>query len=538
MNAHNFENEVNASFDSLQPTVNQLVDRKKQISQFTSSLDKLGRRKPLSTPILQWHGAPGIGKSSLVRLLIGECKNLSVPYSLIDFSTLGDLNLYYEDPTLLIEKIVFDGWKATENEGRSLKEAIQKFRDAAKPEGQQFVVVYDRHPQQKISIVPKWLEELESLRIEFEKLAKSKSGAGDSSEEGNKQIRPLVVFLDETEIVKKELVYWIEDYILRPLSLLMVSLVVWMGRKPWQWRRPEVRQRMFSEKLDVFDGLEVEAHLKTQLAGEDESEELAKQLFQNVYGVTGGHPYADGVVINQINAWTAKKILITPDGLAQKQSDLFDRIFNEFIEDYAFKHLPAEQKTACELLSMVRRFDVKMLQEITKTLDSPLFRTWEREQFRDLLNELKKAQFMDWNQGFVIDQSLRHLISEYYFWRRKEEYVSINETALRVNEEWLRTPVDNRGLFVIEVLYHNACLKKAGQKIDLGKVLSKNLEVFPTENGDALKDSLGRLAGELRRDGELTSLFNELDQMKLLGYKEQLNSLIDMTENFVPLEQR
>jgi len=328
MNANDFENQVDSSFDSLNPTLNQLVDRKKQISQFTSSLDKLSRRKPLSTPILQWHGAPGIGKSSLVRLLVGECKNLSIPFSLIDFSKLGDLNLYYEDPTLLIEKIVFDGWKVTEDDGRSLREAIRKFRNAVKPEGQQFVVVYDRHPQQKISIVPKWLEELESLRLEFERLAKLKAGDSDFSEESNTQIRPLVVFLDETEIVKKELVYWIEDYILRPLSLLMVSLVVWMGRKPWQWRRPEVRQRMFSEKLDVFDGIEVEAHLKTQLAAEDESEDLAKHLFKNVYGVTGGHPYADGVVINQINAWTANKILITSDDLSRKQSDLFDRIFD------------------------------------------------------------------------------------------------------------------------------------------------------------------------------------------------------------------
>lgn len=531
MNTNDIENEAGSSFvaDSLSPKFDQLIDRKKQISQFMSLIDKLSRRKPISNPILQWHGGPGIGKSSLIKLLVAECKNHSILFSLIDFSALGKIEAFYDDPTLLIEKIVFDGWKVSIDDGKPLADSIKNFRTTMKPQEQSFVVSYDKYPQQKISIIPKWLEELEGVRVEFEKLAEKISGARDPLNEKN-HIQPVVILFDETEIISREFVYWIEDYVFRPMALLTVSLIVWTGRKPWQWRRPEVRQRVYSEKLEVFNDGDVEIQLKNQLVPEDESDSLAKQLFKNVFNLTGGHPYANGVIINEINSWTDKEMFVTPDSLAQKQPDLFELIFKDFIENYAFKNLPSEQKIACELLGLVRRFDVKMLQEIANAVGA--LRNKDREGFRDLLNDLKKAQFMDWNQGFVLDQPLRHLISEYYFWRQKNDYVVIHQTALKVNRDWLNTPVDNRALFVTEVIYHNLCLRRAGQSINLKDVVLESLKVFPSENNDALKDTLARFAGELRRDKEVVILFNELEEKHLLSEDDKFVRIISLIEDY------
>jgi hypothetical protein len=509
-----------------------LVNRKKQINQFDLLLDKLSHRKPISTPIIQWHGGPGIGKTSLIELLVDNCRKRDISFSWIDFGFL-DIKTYYEDPTLLIEKVVFGGWKVSQKDGEMLMRAIGNFRQTIKTMDQLFIVAYEKRSQQKIPIDPKWLDELKLVGLEFEAVARQKAGLLDANEEINR-IHPLVIFFDETEDLKREFVNWIEDNIFRPLSLLPMALVVWTGRKPWQWRRPEVRQRVYNEKLEVFNGVGVETQMEAQLTNAGDGEDLAKQLFQNVLDVTGGHPFANKVVIGKINSWTEDKNLVTSESFIRNQPELFDRIFNDFILKYAFEKLSDEQRTACELLGMVRRFDVKMLQEVAKASKLTIFDKMDRDGFRYLLDELKKAQFMDWNQGFVLDQPLRHLISEYYYWRRKEEYIDINRVALKVNEEWLAIPVDNRGLFIIETLYHNACLKRAGVSIELDDALRQKMSVFPKENHDALKDSLTRLAGELRRDAELAGLFSVLDEMGLLGEHEKLNHLVESIEKYAP----
>jgi hypothetical protein len=40
----------------------------------------------------------------------------------------------------------------------------------------------------------------------------------------------------------------------------------------------------------------------------------------------------------------------------------------------------------------------------------------------------------------------------------RKTFIAANKAALRIYEDWLERPVDNRGLFIVEELYHNAAL--------------------------------------------------------------------------------
>jgi hypothetical protein len=65
--------------------------------------------------------------------------------------------------------------------------------------------------------------------------------------------------------------------------------------------------------------------------------------------------------------------------------------------------------------------------------------------------------------------------------------------------------VDNRGLFVVEELYHSAALLQVGELLNLKTILDKRLKEYPDwiKDEQALDNALERLEGEIGNDKEL-----------------------------------
>lgn len=491
------------------PPVEQLVDREKQINQFNELLDRIHRGKMITSSVFEWYGGPGIGKSALVELLKNECQKKSIAFSWLNFRVYPSTRALGNDPTLLLADIM-DEWGVATN---GLLTTFENFRTSI-VEVDSFVSIYDEFIQNRKKNIetPIWFEPLEDVKIKFvdaiDEYAKG--------EDGN--VNPLVIFFDETEILDAELIYWIEDYIINPLGRAKKVVIVWTARQPWRWRKPQVRHRLRSEKLDVFGDEEVKDHLRVR----DVEPDLIEQLFRNVRGVTGGHPFASDVVISEIATWSN----ITQDIFIHEKANLLGKIFAEFIAGYAFRGLSPEIKATYELLALVRLFDITMIRKLLTVSKSKLFEQWEFEEFSDLLNQLKRTQLLDWDKGYVLEKSLRHLISENLYANDEETYRNINHAAREVYQDWLGRPVDNRGLFIIEDIYHNACLMRVGEDNDIKVVMSKHLDDFRDHINDpvALKNSLDRLAGNMQRDEEIC---------KLVG-NSTLLELVQLIENYKP----
>jgi hypothetical protein len=178
------------------------------------------------------------------------------------------------------------------------------------------------------------------------------------------------------------------------------------------------------------------------------------------------------------------------------------------IQDYAFERLDREARIACELMGLVRIFDTTMLRRVLHEHGGQPFREWSQEDYGDLLLRLKKTQLLVWTKGYSLDPALRYLIHEYYAACQPETYVAVNRTALGVYLEWLTRPVDNRALFLIEALYHQACLRRAGEAVSLEDTLEEQLGEYRRRirDDDALRQALEQLAGELEQDSELGRL--------------------------------
>ena len=479
-----------------------LVDRSTEIEKFNSVLEHISLQSSVvSSNLFEWYGSPGIGKSKLVSILIQECDKKNIPWASINFKN-GRENKkdYLLDPITLIEDMLVDLRKKNSIDNQTIEEQVKKYRDTTFPPKEEGIVpAYYRMDQDtRLYHRPAWLEELRNVVIAFIRLI---NHLGGESSSGN--THPVVLFFDETEYAEIELVDWIEEWIVNPATQIKHCVVVWTARRPWRWKRPEIRRRLTSEGLALFSPDVVKQQM---IASESIKSDLAELLFEKVHVITGGHPFANNVVISQLDVLVEQGQVVTPETFPEFESGLLKEIFHKFIDNYAFRELNRPGlKIACKLMALVRLFDTTMLQKILLGCEGKLFGSWDQDNFGDLLTQLKKTQLLVWEKGYALDPSLRHIIQKYYMVSERETYIQANRVALQVFGDWLTRPVDNRGLFVLEELYHCAALQQVGEPVDLASVLEKRLQEYPDwiKDPQALNNALERLEGEINNDREL-----------------------------------
>jgi hypothetical protein len=327
-------------------------------------------------------------------------------------------------------------------------------------------------------------------------------------------IRPVVLFFDETEYADIELVDWIEEWVINPLIQVKHCVVVWTARRPWRWKRPEIRRRLTSEMLEVFEEEEVQDQIQSGSAKPD----LVSELFKNVHTLTGGHPFASFIVINELDLLVKQGERVTPENFHDFESKLLEEIFDRFVNQYVFSGLESNDlKIACKYISLVRLFDSTMLRRILQVCAGDNFVKWNQDDFGDLLLKLKKTQLLVWEKGYAIDPGLRHIVQKYFMVLDRNDFINANREALLVYKEWLERPVDNRSLFVLEELYHSAALMQVGDAADLQAILEKRLDEYPEwiRDEQALENALERLEGEIGNDKELEQfILNKADLVK------------------------
>ena len=251
----------------------------------------------------------------------------------------------------------------------------------------------------------------------------------------------------------------------------------WTARRPWRWKRPEIRRRLTSEPLDVFNPDMV----KEQITSGSDQHDLSAQLFKNVHVITGGHPFANRVVINELDLLAKQGQTVTPETFSDFEARFLKEIFSQFIDGYAFKELESDDlKIATKLIALVRLFDTTMLREVLQTCAGVTINLEDVKRiFGELLLQLKKTQLLVWEKGYALDPGLRHIIQKYFMVSEQKTYIDANQTALRVYKDWLGRPVDNRSLFVVEELYHSAALSQVGEPADLEEILNNRLKEYP-----------------------------------------------------------
>lgn len=463
------------------------VNREAEVEDFRSALDRIRVLGSVFQTLYEWHGAPGIGKSTLVRLLKEECDRIQIPYSFVDFDENRNsrVNVYKEDISVLIEDLS-SGFLG--EAGSEVQDAILQYRKAQSKDKER---------------------KLDDVARAFQRLIKKLT---DKS--------PVVLFFDETERADQDdVVAWLEEWIVNPLVQNGRCLIVWTGRRPQRWKRFEVRRRARVQELGVFD------------------EEGTRKLFKNnssypisdfaipVRMLTGGHPYADTIVLRYLDYMAKEGRKPVKEQFDQIEAALLNELIQNFVDSFAFKGLDVEVVRACRMMSLVRQFDVIMLREIlTKALPAD-FGNYGRNEFGGLLSRLRSTQLVLWDdrrKGYALDPTLRHILGEYIRRDNPELYVQVNLYAIEVYRDWIMRAGDNRGIYIVEELYQQACsntvLEKTSpkKKVDLTLLLKQRIEEHQQNDFDLRASALDRLYHELESDPDLTRLIGSEGLRRLL----------------------
>jgi hypothetical protein len=251
------------------------VGRGEQVRQFKDVIERIGRQGPVSSNLFEWYGAPGIGKSRLMRELYDVARDAESMVSLVDCAKLPDLQ---KDPVGLLNLIVSDmrgcGMGGFDEFHKKLK-AYQKLE--LPNEG--VVEAYRKMDQEtRLYQRPDWLNKKREVVIEFLKAVNV----------GHSETAPRVLLLDDLDKVDIDVLDWVEEWVINPLIQVRSTVVGVNAARPWRWKRPEVKRRLTSVGLSTLSKDETQKMMELTWSHPG----VVPAILDNIYRITGGHPAA------------------------------------------------------------------------------------------------------------------------------------------------------------------------------------------------------------------------------------------------------
>jgi hypothetical protein len=468
----------------------QRVNRSEQVEELGSAIHRIRLLGSIFQTVLEWYGSPGIGKTTLVEMLGEECVRQGVPYALVDFNPgrNPEADRHQADRTVLVN------------------EMMQALEGTAAPAAADPAPVYQAITNYRSTPGG---DEDERRQLALYHVTRAFVAYANCLMQGD----PIVLLFDETERAAPDVAAWLEEWIISPLAQWGRCLIVWSGRRPQRWKRFETRRRLASRELDVFDKQTTAELFQKNSRYPDRTRSLSEQVRR----VTRGHPFANMVALRQldtlIEAGEAPDVGRFPD----YERDLLDGLVQNFVDAYAFKDVPMELADACRMLALLRQFDVILLREML-THFVPSFAHYQGAEFGELLTRLRETQLVIWDdkrKGYALDPTLRSVLTEHIWRHQPRLFADVNHLALEVYRDWIQRAGDNRGVYIVEELYHQACLNRVPDQLapaeyrELGNVLEEQLREYPQPDLALRASALERLEHELEGDLELTALIGQ-----------------------------
>jgi hypothetical protein len=269
------------------------------------------------------------------------------------------------------------------------------------------------------------------------------------------QGEPALLFFDTLEGADKEMVDWLEEALISPLIRTDRVLVVVASRAPHRWKRFEVRRRAYPAPLDPFDDETTRQQLPPSYTA------LAPEIIH----LTRGHPYANAQVIESVQHIEQEADgALPPADFEAYQERLIENLVDGLIEDRIMEEVPAEIRRAYRVMALPRQFDVNVLRRLlTQFVEDP-FQGKSAAYFLGVVGRMVKTTLVEWSsdrRGYVLDDTIRWMLALHMRLTDEARYVRIQRALIELYEEWIERVPENRSGFIIERLYHTACLLDA-----------------------------------------------------------------------------
>lgn len=453
------------------------VGREKQINLVEERISIIRYGGSVFQAVINFHGVVGIGKTTLLRELEKRIREEGLPCTCVDFAAK-------------------DTWKALspQSQVRLLEGIAHGFCDgvgdsALGEEIAHFDRLWDTGQQ------PEAEAQVETVVEEFLDYVKHLTTEQDA---------PAVLLLDTLERADRELLDWLEDTVISPLIRTDRVLVVVASRAPHRWKRFEVRRRADQQRLKPFD---------EEITGKQLPPRYSP-LAPQVVRITAGHPFGNIHVIHSIRQIEEKV------GRSFEQADfeeykkrLVQELVDQLIEPVVMRDVPAEIKRAYRVVALARHFDVNVLRRLLTGFVEEPFAGKSAAYFLGVVGTMVKTTLVEWDsgrRGYVLDDTIRRMLALNVKLTSEERYKDINRELIRLYEEWIERVPENRSGFIIERLYHEACLQnvKGAEAETVAERLCDLLreylqQYYPVEEKGKMPHGVTTLKEELSKDYEL-----------------------------------
>ncbi|QTA78467.1 NTP hydrolase p-loop-containing [Desulfonema limicola] len=319
---------------------------------------------------------------------------------------------------------------------------------------------------------------------------------------------PIVIIFDTCEKVQENLLFWMEDNVLNRLCNQGKSIVVWIGRYPQRWKNYNVRERVKLDKLRPLD--------------KKFTKEQVGKTGAKIYHLTHGYPLGNKLINEKI---------ISQD-IELNEKEMLKSLVEDILEAVIFKQIENDIKIAIITLSVLRQFDLMIIEKILVEFESEHFT--EDTAFMRLIGRLTATSLVQWNpvlKGYSLDDTIRRILVKYLQTTLPEKYINISQKAADIYDKWIEQNRENRSIYIKERFFHLFNIKKYTKTSDneLTELCKNEIDLYMQKyNFDAA--SLIQLYEEIKNDEELKDVAGTLVFQNMLNIINDYKNNIDSSE--------
>jgi len=336
---------------------------------------------------------------------------------------------------------------------------------------------------------------------------------------------PAVLFFDTLDQANKELVDWVEEAIIGPLLRTDQALVIVASRAPHRWKRFEVRRRAQQERLEPFDAKTTRAQLPSEYG----------PLASEIVHLTRGHPFGNVKVVKSVQGIEQEEgHALKSTQFEHYQRRLIQELVDNLVEDVVMEDVSPEICRAYRVVALARHFDVNVLRRLLTTFVKDPFADKSAAYFLGVVGKMVKTTLVEWSsarRGYMLDQTIRWMLALNMKLNAEDRYKRIQWELIELYDDWIERVPENRSGFIIERLYHEACLRS---------VRGESAQEIADQLSELLKECLSQYYAIAQGTREvplgLTMLKEGLDKdddLERLLTPKHLDALVQMIEQVV-----
>ncbi len=478
--------------------VEEFANRAEELNLIEKRVRAIQREEVVSTPILNFYGVIGLGKSWLVNEILSIYKKDKGSVSaLVDFSSdpkPGCLQPGFDVLAALVESMA----EQMASRGGELHREWEALRQAISGD--------ERRPE----VVETFVDFIRRL---------------------TDHVSPVLIF-DTTEQAGDDLFYWLEEQVIERVVRSDKVVAIFAGRDRLRWKKFEVRRRVEAVELQPFNWQQTQEQLQKIQQESLDRRRIYEQLkaypedvLEAILRFSAGHPLTSREVLEELIdiGQQQEKEIIDKDTLKEilrRINGTVDRI----IDGVILKEVKAtDLKTYLDNVCILRKFNASPLRFFLTRFEDESYETKADRFYLDLIAKMVETTLVRWSsahRGYILDPTVRKMMANVLRENETGEYIKRHNTAIELYDDWIKNFPESATSFIIEKLFHLASVTLVqGQEKELGGKLQEELKKVLKEDSLDIDEVLS-LYEELRGDEELreliggkifTSLVNQVD---------------------------